>query len=209
MVRMGVPEVSAPAPSVRSLRADARRNRERILAAAREAFAEYGSDAQMDEIARRAGVGVGTLYRHFPTKDALVGEFLRLKLSGIAARARAKFDEDDRPWESFAELLREQSETMHADAAQQRMMFALTVDAVETAGPAADELHAAMGALIERAKQAGEIRQDLEADDIRTLMCGIGSMMAADALGVLPYDWRRQLEFALDGMRTCSGQDSA
>ena len=73
----------------RPLRADARRNRERILEAARETFSEYGTEAQMDEIARRAGVGVGTLYRHFPTKDVLVGELVRIKLSDFAVRARA------------------------------------------------------------------------------------------------------------------------
>ena len=189
-------------PVVARMRADARRNRERILAAARETFSEHGTDAQMDEIARRAGVGVGTLYRHFPTKDALVGELVRLKLDDFAARARAKFEQDERPWESFAELLREQAEIASRDASQHRMIFAMTHDALERAEPTITELSAAMQALIDRAKAAGELREDVVVDDIRTLMCGLGSIMAADLLGVMPYDWRRQLEFTLAGMRT-------
>jgi AcrR family transcriptional regulator len=196
---MATREVAEPA-AVR-MRADARRNRERILDAARATFAEHGTDAQMDEIARRAGVGVGTLYRHFPTKDALVGELVRIKLGDFAARARAKFEEDERPWESFADLLREQAEIAARDASQQRMIFAMTHDALEQAAPTIAELIEATQALIDRAKAAGVVREDLVVEDIRTLMCGLGSIMAADALGVMPYDWRRHLEFVLAGMR--------
>jgi AcrR family transcriptional regulator len=194
----------AAEPVVATMRADARRNRERILDAARQVFSEYGSEAQMDEIARRAGVGVGTLYRHFPTKGRLVGELVRIKLSDFAVRARAKFEDDERPWESFADLLREQAEIASRDAAQQRMIFAMTHEALVEAGPTIAELTAANQALIDRAKAAGAIREDLVVDDIRTLMCGLGSVMAADALGVMPYDWRRLLEFALAGMRAGS-----
>ena len=75
-----------------TMRADALRNRQSILDAAREAFTEHGQQAQMDDIARRAGLGVGTLYRHFATKDVLVGELIRLKLSEITERVRLKFD---------------------------------------------------------------------------------------------------------------------
>jgi AcrR family transcriptional regulator len=188
-------------PAAVRMRADARRNRERILDAARATFSEHGSEAQMDEIARRAGVGVGTLYRHFPTKDVLVGELVRIKLTDFARRARAKFEEDDRPWESFADLLREQAELAARDAAQQRMIFAFSHEALEEARPTITELTAANQALIDRAKAAGVIREDVVVDDVRVLMCGLGSIMAADALGVMPYDWRRHLEFVLAGMR--------
>jgi AcrR family transcriptional regulator len=188
-------------PLVVRMRADARRNRERILDAARATFSEHGSEAQMDEIARRAGVGVGTLYRHFPTKDVLVGELIEIKLGDFAARARAKFEQDERPWESFAELLREQAEIASHDASQQRMIFAMTHEALVEAGPTIGELTGAVKALIDRAKAAGAVREDLVVSDVRTLMCGLGSIMAADALGVMPYDWRRHLEFVLAGMR--------
>ena len=188
-------------PAAVRMRADARRNRERILDAARATFSEHGSEAQMDEIARRAGVGVGTLYRHFPTKDVLVGELVRIKLTDFALRARAKFEEDERPWESFADLLREQAELAARDATQQRMIFAFSHEALEEARPTITELTAANQALIDRAKAAGVIREDVVVDDVRVLMCGLGSIMAADALGVMPYDWRRHLEFVLAGMR--------
>jgi AcrR family transcriptional regulator len=204
---MATREVAEPA-AVR-MRADARRNRERILDAARATFAEHGTDAQMDEIARRAGVGVGTLYRHFPTKDALVGELVRIKLGDFAARARAKFEEDERPWGSFADLLREQAEIAARDASQQRMIFAMTHDALEQAAPTIAELIEATQALIDRAKAAGVVREDLVVEDIRTLMCGLGSIMAADALGVMPYDWRRHLDFVLAGMRAGCPDTSA
>ena len=183
------------------MRADARRNRERVLVAAKEAFAEHGIDAQMDDIARRAGVGVGTLYRHFPTKHALVGELISEKLAGIAERSRARFEDDERPWDSFADLLREQAEMMSEDAASQRMVFALSEEGFKLAQPAVEEVNAATNALLDRAKAAGEMRDDITVEDVRTLMCGLGSIIAADAMGVIPYDWRRHLELALGGMR--------
>jgi hypothetical protein len=77
----------------------------------------------------------------------------------------------------------------------------MTHEALEQARPTIAELTAANQALIDRAKAAGVIREDLVVDDIRVLMCGLGSIMAADALGVMPYDWRRHLEFVLAGMR--------
>lgn len=185
----------------RAQRADARRNRERIVAAAREAFAEHGPDAQMDDVARRARVGVGTLYRHFPTKDALVGELIRLKLSDFADRARARLDQEGDSWETLAQVLRDQAEVMATDAANQRMTFASSQESVEQAQPAIDELQDAMNELLQRAKDSGALREDVTVADIRTLMCGLGSMMAADRLSVMSYDWRRALEFMLAGMR--------
>jgi AcrR family transcriptional regulator len=192
------------ASEARCMRADARRNRERILECAREAFAEYGPDAQMDDIARRACVGVGTLYRHFETKDALVGELIQAKLSDLAGRTRRALEQEGDPWEIIADLLRAQAEVMAADAAQQRMVFAATDEAIARAEPALAELTAAMEALLERARRTGAIRPDLTVDDIRTLMCGLGSVMAADAAGPMPYDWRRHLELFLEGVRARS-----
>jgi AcrR family transcriptional regulator len=203
---MATRETVGPMGTAR-MRADARRNRESILAAAREVFSKYGMEAQMDEIARRAGVGVGTLYRHFPTKDELVGELIDIKLRDFAARARAKFEEDERPWESFADLLREQNEIASRDASQQRMIFAMTPEALEKAAPTIAELTSVTQAFIDRAKEAGAVREDLVVDDIRTLMCGLGSIMAADALGVMSYDWRRLLELTLEGMRGCAPRE--
>jgi AcrR family transcriptional regulator len=192
----------APMPAaVRSIRSDARRNRERILEAARAAFAEQGPDAQIDDIARRAEVGVGTVYRHFPTKDALIAELIRLKLTALRDRARRKLAEGGDPGEAFRSFLREQAAVIAKDAALQQMLWAETAEGMVPVAPLYDEVNEAVGELIARAKESGAIRADLEVDDVRTFMCGLGAIMAADARGVLPFDWRRQLEFMLDGWR--------
>jgi AcrR family transcriptional regulator len=187
--------------AVRSIRSDARRNRERIVEAARAAFAEQGPDAQIDDIARRTEVGVGTVYRHFPTKDALVAELIRLKLTALRDRARRKLAEGGDPGEAFRSFLREQAAVIAKDAALQQMLWAETAEAMVPVAPLYDEVNEAVGELIARAKESGAIRADLEVDDVRTFMCGLGAIMAADARGVLPFDWRRQLEFMLDGWR--------
>jgi AcrR family transcriptional regulator len=184
------------------MRSDALRNRQLILDAARAAFTEHGADAQMDDIARRAGVGVGTLYRNFTTKEMLVGELIHVKLSDFAERVRRRFEEESDPWAAFEAGLREQTDVMARDAAHQKMPFAATPEAMQRAEPAVRELREAWGKVIERAKEAGVLRQDFEVDDIRTLMCGLGSMMAADAHGAMSYDWRRQLDLFLDGVRS-------
>jgi AcrR family transcriptional regulator len=184
-----------------TMRSDAVRNRQRILAAAREAFTEHGEDAQMDDIARRAGVGVGTLYRHFTTKEMLVGELIHVKLSEFAKRVRSKLEEESDPWAAFEGGMREQAKVMASDAAHQRMPFAATPEAMRRAEPAVRELREAWGIVIDRAKEAGVLREDFEVDDVRTMMCGLGSMMAADACGAMSYDWGRQLDLFLDGVR--------
>jgi len=185
-----------------TMRADALRNRQRILDAAREAFTEHGQSAQMDDIARRAGVGVGTLYRHFTTKDLLVGELIRLKLSEFAERVRLKFEEESDPWAAFEGGFREQVAVMARDAAHQGMTFGTTPGAMQIAAPAVAELREAWSAVIARAKEAGVLRQDFAVDDVRTMMCGLGGIMAADARGVMSFDWRRQVDLFLDGVRT-------
>jgi hypothetical protein len=122
-------------------------------------------------------------------------------LSDFAARAHARLDEDGDPWETLAQVLRDQAEVMATDAANQRMTFASSQESVDHARPAIEELHEAMNELLRRAQDSGALREDVTVDDIRTLMCGLGSMMAADRLSVMDYDWRRALEFMLDGMR--------
>src|ERR1044071_6160977 len=88
----------------RPLRADARRNREKVLAAARAVFSEHGREAQMDDVARRAGVGVGTVYRHFPTKEALIEALMVDSFKSIAAEAERALDIED-PWEALTTVL--------------------------------------------------------------------------------------------------------
>src|SRR5919199_1126344 len=96
----------------RPQRADARRNRERVVAAARAEFGERGRDAQMDDVARRAGVGVGTVYRHFPTKRALLEALMLAAFNSIAAEAERALKEIEDPWEAFATVVRHGAEVM-------------------------------------------------------------------------------------------------
>ena len=180
----------------RPLRADARRNRDRILSAAADAFATRGADTQMDDVARAAGVGVGTVYRHFPTKEALMGALVRRKFDTLQEAADAALDVDD-PWEAFAGTLRRGAEVMGADAAL-RDALGRTPQAWELAAEERKRLDATMARVIRRAQDAGALREDFTVDDIPMLMCGVSAAMSSPA----GWDWHRHLAFVLDGLRS-------
>jgi len=189
-------------PDPRPLRADARRNRERIVAAAREVFAEYGGLAQIDEIARRAGCGVGTVYRHFPNKDALIGELLRLKFEELADRAAHWDAVGGDPWDAFEAFVRESAGRMAGDVTQQRMMWESSPEAFEHALPAQQRLTEIAGRIIDRARDAGQIREDFTVADMPTVMCSLGSAMLMQSRpGGERHEWRRLLEIVLAGIR--------
>lgn len=185
--------MNTTATSDKPLRADARRNREKVIAAARDAFAECGTEAQMDDIARRAGVGVGTLYRHFPTKDALVRAIVRAHMDESAARGRALLEDDLAPWEAFATFIRTAGLKDRALAQVVATQPAITfVDAARDSG-----LVAAAEELLRRAQEDGSARPDARVDDIPLLMCGLGAVLRnwdEDAA-------RRYIELFLDGLR--------
>ena len=198
MSTLGHDSATTEAPSTvggRPMRADARRNRDRILAAAAEAFSAYGYEAQMDDVARAAGVGVGTVYRHFPTKEALVSELVRRKFTGFIAHAHAALEEPE-PWEAFAGLLRANAEVMAKDAAVREVLLRAP-NSWTFAVAERDELRGLGDRLVRRAQEAGALRQDFTVDDIPMLMCGVSSTMRAGA----GFDWRRHLELILDGLR--------
>jgi len=192
-------EPTATVTAERPLRADARRNREKIVHAAREIVAEYGEAAQIDDVARKAGVGVGTVYRHFPNKDALMGELVRLCVVECTAVAQECAAIED-PWEAFAGMVRLSCERMGSDAAMRRTWQAADDEAVAYAAPAKVALHEAAAALIDRAHAAGALRADFTVDDMPGLMCGLGA--AIDAMPEPDERWRRLVEFALDGLKT-------
>jgi AcrR family transcriptional regulator len=183
----------------RQLRADARRNRERIVDAARDVFAQRGTEAQMDDIAARAGVGVGTVYRHFPTKQALVGEIIRLKFErhletarGWAARASG--------WEALEGFLREVWGHMAEDSTQQRLMWIADEDALAQAERTRGELVAIVGGFIDAAHAEGTLRADFDVEDIPTIMCAVGSTMSAD-MAMLPRNVEGLLDVIVAGLR--------
>jgi AcrR family transcriptional regulator len=181
-------------PSERPLRADARRNRERIVAAARAVFTRQGGDAQIDDIARAARVGVGTVYRHFPHKEALLGELLVERFRLMADNAERALEIEE-PWEAFAWLLRTNAQFCAGQVGVQQALVR-GPDAWEYAAPELDRLRETATRLIVRAQRAGVMRPDFSVDDIPMLMAGLTTTMAVPG-----YDWRRHLEIILAGIR--------
>lgn len=188
----------SPNQTERPLRSDARRNRERILAGARAEFAENGSEAQMDDVARRAGVGVGTVYRHYPTKEALLVELVREKFKRFAAEAHDALERDGEPFEVLADLLRSNAEALNRDAGTQQVLAGAGEHIWAQAAAEQNQLLDLTSQLIDRARRAGTIRADATATDIGMLMCGLSATMAHPASG---FDWRRHLDLAIDGLR--------
>jgi AcrR family transcriptional regulator len=179
------------------LRADARRNREKVLAAARAVFAEQGIDAQMDDVARRADVGVGTVYRHFPTKDALVAALTDELFEVIAAHARELLELDD-PWEAFRQAMWFAGEKTAGDRAFAEILGAAQ-GSMPRSCPGKEDLIATTSELMRRSIAAGKMRADAMIDDIPLLMCGVGS--AVTVPHPRPEAWRRHLAIVLDGLR--------
>lgn len=186
----------APAEA-RPLRADARRNRERVLEAARDVFADHGHEAQMDEIARRAKVGVGTVYRHFPTKEALTVALVADSFQRIAEQCEAALAKDGDPWEAFTGVLWFGAQLMAGNRGLTEAIGVMPV--TEQVVPGLDRVNASMSTLIDRAKAAGALRADLCLDDIPMLMCGVGA--ATRKPHSCTESWRRHLSIVLDGLR--------
>jgi AcrR family transcriptional regulator len=182
------------------LRADARRNRERIVEAARDVFAEAGLQAQMDDVARAACVGVGTVYRHFPTKAALLGELMATKFRHHAEVARRWAARTDDGWDAFEGFLRETFAAMARDATlQQRIDWTQQGEAVARAEAERQILSGVVGELIERAQAQGRMRPTFTVQDMPALMCAVGAVMAAGESA--PIDADRFVEFVIDGLR--------
>lgn len=181
----------------RALRADARRNRAKVLAAAREEFTRRGLDAQMDDIARAAGVGVGTVYRHFPTKEDLLQALADARFEAKAAAARESLQVED-PWEGLVQFLTEASRLIAEDVALSEAMDQLPGLCHEAAMKV--DMLGVVGEVVERAKASGQLRADIVAEDIPSLMRGLGSAVHSDK-GPRPMGWERYLEILLAGLR--------
>jgi AcrR family transcriptional regulator len=170
------------------------------MAAAAAAFAESGLEAQVEDIARRAGVGVGTVYRHFPTKEALVEALAAQHFERLADIAEEALAEDGEAWEIFSAAIWRSARAAAADVAWCELIGGHPT-VVQAASQGQVRLAEAMTALIERAQNAGTMRQDATVADIKTIMCGFGHVAAAQRAGAA-MDWERYLEIALDGLRT-------
>lgn len=180
------------------LRADAQRNLGRVLEAAAEAFAEYGPDVTVDEIARRAGVGHGTVFRRFPTKDALMAAVVGTRIAGLTAAARELLERPD-AGAAFDAFVWHAAESCGRD----RVLFESSgrCDAFSEVADAKRELHDVVELLIGKARAEGALRSDLTADDVGAL---IGSVMQAAMQREQPEAWRRYVQIILDGLRPAS-----
>ena len=189
------------------MRADARRNRAAILQAARAAFDELGLGAQMEDVARRAGVGVGTLYRHFPTKEALVEALIADRMAQIAAELQLAVEEEPDAWSALARVLRFGVELQAGDRALAQVLGSQPPERWEAAKDAAG-LDPLTAALLERAQAEGTLRPDVRVDDIPILMCGMSRVveMRVAACG-RPAGWERYFALLLDGLRARPGAD--
>jgi AcrR family transcriptional regulator len=185
----------------RALRADARRNREAIVAAAKKLFADEGLDAQMPDVAKAAKVGVGTVYRHFPTKEDLIAALAGERFERLADKAREGLEMDD-PWEGVCAFLRFSAEIQADDRGLCEVMGSRPE--VMSASAFAVGLDQLCDKLVRRAQRSGDLRKDLDWEDIPMIACSLGRITAAEA-GPAVGRWPRLVEIVIDGLRAPSG----
>ena len=192
------PGTSAAKVGARPLRADARRNRERVLEAAELVLSTEGVSVPIDEVARRAGVGVGTVYRQFPTKEALLEAILLRRLERLVEELHARAEDAD-PGEAFFGFL----EHLVGEMARKRdLADALSragVDVDVTASAPAQELMAAVGELLARAQRSGAVRTDVGMPELFGLVAG--TCMAAERQIPGACSPQRMLGIVCDGLR--------
>ncbi len=196
-----IPFVKVMSTDQRTLRADARRNRERIMSSGRELFAREGPEAQMDEIAAHAGVGIGTVYRHFPTKEALLTEMVRVRFQEFAAIATLAEDTVD-PKDALETVMRRSAEAVEGDMGFQLAMMGSNQLEWEGVEEQKAVLAAVLTRIIRRAVSAGVVRNDFTFEDFGMVMCGITSTMYYKPGSA---DWRRHLAIILQGVRAPVG----
>jgi AcrR family transcriptional regulator len=194
-----VEPLSTTEPAVEPLgrrpkRADARRNYDRILAAAREAFSRCGAATSLEEIARCAGVGIGTLYRHFPTRQALL-EALYIEELEDVCRSACERDAGD-PWEDLVGWLRRLVAYLATKHALAEELFEYLDRDAPIFQSCRAALFAAGGPLLERAQRAGVLRDDVRLDEVVQMIGAISKIPTAD-----PHRTEHMLEIVLDGLR--------
>lgn len=181
------------------LRSDAARNRERILAAAADLFATQGLDASIEEIAARAGVGVGTVYRRFTDRDGLIDALFEERIDEVAAIAERALKNAD-PWDGLESFLRETSALHAADRGFQDAVLS-PGRGRERVARSRDKIAPLAAQLLQRAHQDGRLREDFDVFDVPMLQLMLGALANATR-DVAPALWQRFFEIFLDGMRT-------
>jgi AcrR family transcriptional regulator len=183
--------------AARKPRADAQRNRDRVLEVAREAFTRLGADASLDDVAKQAGVGAGTLYRHFPTRDELLKAVYRSEVEKLAS-AEQKFAETMPPMEALRAWM-----LLFVDYIAKKKIIAPALNNL-VGGPSKvfeashDQLWEAIRALVKRAIKSGDIRKDLDPIDLLRALIGVANVATSP-------DWqqsaRRLVDILITGSR--------
>jgi AcrR family transcriptional regulator len=185
--------------SDRPLRRDAERNRQRILVAARDAFAEDGLSVTLDEIAHRAGVGVGTVYRRFPDKEQLIDALFEDQMTEFACLADDCLCDQD-PWDGLVRFLEQACHTHACDRGLKELALS-GVHGRERIARARELMFPLVVRLVKRARADGSLRPDLEPTDIPLLQLMLGALSEVTR-DVDPEIWRRYLGIVVDGLRT-------
>ncbi|HEX7687755.1 MAG TPA: helix-turn-helix domain-containing protein [Burkholderiaceae bacterium] len=199
-------ETSRDGAGERPLRRDAERNRQRILAAAAEVFTERGLDATLDEVARAAGVGVGTVYRRFPDKESLIAELFRDRIDALVTVAEEACAAQD-PWQGLVGYLEFAAATLAGDLGLRQLMMFGTYERDQVCY-ARDRMQPVITKLVERAQAAGELRADFRATDVKMIGFMLSSV-AEYAASAAPEVWRRYLGMLVDGLRPSRPRSSA
>jgi AcrR family transcriptional regulator len=191
------PERVQTAGPGRPLRRDAARNRERILVAAQEVFREQGLNAPIEEVAKRAGVGVGTLYRRFPTRPELIACTFTAKIQAYAESTEQALAFDD-AWEGFCWYV-EQVCQMQADDHGLTDVLTMTFPMVPEFQENLDRVFYRFATLVERAKETGRLREDFTTEDLPLVLMANAGVLAATGRAA-PGAWRRVVHIILQGL---------
>ncbi|WP_194895202.1 TetR/AcrR family transcriptional regulator [Catenulispora pinisilvae] len=193
--------LSQTPPTSRPLRADARRNREAIVAAADDLFRCDGMALQMDEVAQRAGLGVGTVYRHFPTKEALTVELVQVRVETTITQAEQTIQDCD-PAGALRRFIRDMATMMGQDLGLREsfQVQVLADNQLDECVYYRQDLHVRKLAMVKRAQEAGVVRDDLGLEDFDALMCGMGQAIVAGGNPTL------MAEVLLEGLRVPRGE---
>jgi AcrR family transcriptional regulator len=183
----------------RPLRRDAERNRERILEAARELFAERGLGVTLNDVAHHAGVGVGTVYRRFPDKAKLIDGLFEQRVQEIVAIAEAA-QEDPDPWQGLVSFLEQALELQAEDRAIKELILGGS-GGLERVSRIRERMYPLVRELVIRAQDAGSLRPDIEPQDLPIIQMMISEVIDVGR-EVQPELWRRFLTIMLDGLRS-------
>ncbi|MFC7623410.1 TetR/AcrR family transcriptional regulator [Microlunatus sp. GCM10028923] len=182
----------------RTPRRDAVANREKLLTAAAQLFAERGLAAPLEEIARRSGVSIGTLYNHFPTRESFFDAIYPEKLRGLEVAGQEALAAAD-PWTGFRDFM---LATFNLQAEDRGLNEAMTLryPAAAAMTEACDRGYASVQQIIDRAQRAGVLRADFTLQDLACLIWATSRVIAA-TVEVAPRAWRRYFDLQLDGLR--------